>query len=53
MSYQIVYPYPAVMTIDAESFKDAVKSYAKLNYNYAINSLIIKKNILIFFIFFC
>jgi len=42
MSYQIVYPYPAVMTIDAESFKDAVKYYAKLNYNYAINSLIIK-----------
>jgi hypothetical protein len=31
MSYQIVYPYPAVMSIDAESFKDAVKFYAKLN----------------------
>jgi hypothetical protein len=42
MSYQIVYPYPAVMTIDAESFKDAVKFYAKMNYNYTINSLIIK-----------
>jgi hypothetical protein len=42
MSYQIVYPYPAVMSIDAESFKDAVKFYAKLNYNYSINSLIIK-----------
>lgn len=42
MSYQIVYPYPAVMSIDADSFKDAVKFYAKLNYNFAINSLIIK-----------
>jgi len=42
MSYQIVYPYPAVMSIDADSFKDAVKFYAKLNYNYSINSLIIK-----------
>ena len=42
MSYQIVYPYPAAMTIDAESFKDAVKSFAKLNYNLSINSLIIR-----------
>ena len=41
MSYQIVYPYPAVMTINADNFKDAIKQYAKMNYNYSINSLII------------
>ena len=41
MSYQIVYPYPAVMTINADNFKSAIKQYAKMNYNYSINSLII------------
>jgi len=41
MSYQIVYPYPAVMAIDADNFKEAIKKYAKMNYNYSINSLII------------
>jgi len=41
MNYQIVYPYSALMTINADNFKDALKKYAKLNYNYSINSLII------------
>ena len=41
MNYQIVYPYSALMTISADNFKEALKKYAKLNYNYSINSLII------------
>ena len=41
MSFQIVYPYPAIMTINADNFKQAIKQYAKMNYNYSINSLII------------
>ena len=39
MSYQIV--YPITMAIDADSFKDAVKQYAKLNYSANIASLVI------------
>ena len=37
--FQVVYPY--AMTVDANSFKDAVKQYAKYNYNMNINSMII------------
>ena len=39
MSFQVVYPF--VMNIDADTFKDAIKQFAKLNYNLSINSLII------------
>ena len=39
MSFNIV--YPIAMTIDADSFKDAVKKYVKLNYDMSIQSLII------------
>lgn len=39
MSFNIVYPIS--MTIDADSFKDAVKKYIKLNYDMNIQSLII------------
>jgi hypothetical protein len=40
MIYQIV--SPVVATIEANSFKEAVKNFAKVNYNYNINQLIIK-----------
>ncbi len=39
MSFNIV--YPIAMTIDANSFKDAVKKYVKLNYDMSIQSLIL------------
>jgi len=39
MSFQIVYPIP--MTISADSFKDAVKQYVKLNYDVNVANLII------------
>ena len=39
MSFQIVYPIP--MAISADSFKDAVKQYVKLNYDVNIASLIL------------
>jgi hypothetical protein len=39
MSFNIV--YPMAMTINADSFKDAIKKYAKLNYDMSIQSLII------------
>ena len=39
MSFQIVYPIP--MTISADSFKDAVKQYVKLNYSMNIANIIV------------
>lgn len=37
--FNVVYPY--AMTINADSFKDAIKQYVKLNYDMNIQSLII------------
>ena len=39
MKYSIVYPYPTLM--DAESFKEAIKEYVKINRNFNINQMII------------
>jgi hypothetical protein len=39
MIYQVVHPY--VMSINAESFKTAVKNYVKMNQNLTLTSLII------------
>ena len=39
MIYQVVYPY--VMSINADSFKNAVKNYVKMNQNLTLASLII------------
>jgi hypothetical protein len=39
MIYQVVHPY--VMSINAESFKNAVKNYVKMNQNLTLSSLII------------
>ena len=39
MSFQIVYPIP--MTISADSFKDAIKQYVKLNYSMNIANIIV------------
>ncbi len=39
MAFQIV--YPIVATIDGDSFKDAIKNYVKLNYDYNLTSIII------------
>lgn len=39
MIFQVV--HPVVMTIDGESFKDAVKNFAKLNYDLNLSSIII------------
>ena len=39
MKYSIVYPYPAL--IDADSFKDAIKQYIKVQHNININQMIL------------
>ena len=41
MSYPFQVVYPFAMSVDANSFKDAIKQYAKLNYEMNINSMII------------
>jgi hypothetical protein len=41
MSFQIVWPYSAAMSLDGDSFKDALKQYAKMKHDLSINSLII------------
>ena len=39
MIYSVVYPYPSV--IDADSFKEAIKQYVKINHNVNINQMIL------------
>jgi hypothetical protein len=39
MIYQVVHPY--VMSINAESFKDAIKNYVKMNHNLTLGNIII------------
>lgn len=39
MAYQIV--YPITMSINGDSFKDAVKNFAKLNYSMNLNSIVL------------
>lgn len=39
MKFSVVYPYPTV--IDADSFKEAVKQYVKMNNNMNINQMIL------------
>ena len=39
MRFSIVYPYPSF--IDADSFKEAIKQYVKINQNVNINQMII------------
>jgi len=41
MSYPFQVVYPFAMSVDANSFKEAIKQYAKLNYDMNINSMII------------
>lgn len=39
MKFSIVYPYPYM--IDADSFKEAIKQYVKMNHNININQMIL------------
>jgi hypothetical protein len=39
MKFSVVYPYPSM--IDAESFKEAIKQYVKINHNVNINQMIL------------
>jgi hypothetical protein len=39
MKFSIVYPYPSL--IDANSFKEAIKQYVKINHNININQMIL------------
>ncbi len=39
MKFSIVYPYPSL--IDANSFKEAIKQYVKINHNVNINQMIL------------
>lgn len=39
MKFSVVYPYPSI--IDADSFKEAIKEYVKINRNININQMII------------
>ena len=39
MKFSIVYPHPAL--IDADSFKEAIKQYVKMNRDFNINQMII------------
>jgi len=39
MNFSIVYPYPSVVT--ADSFKEAIKQYIKINHNININQMIL------------
>ena len=43
MRFSVVYPYPSF--IDANSFKEAIKQYVKINQNVNINQMIISDKI--------
>jgi hypothetical protein len=39
MKFSVVYPYPSM--IDADSFKEAIKQYVKINHNMSIHQMIL------------
>jgi len=43
MNFSIVYPYPSMIT--ADSFKEAIKQYVKINHNININQMILTDKI--------
>lgn len=43
MKFSVVYPYPSM--IDADSFKEAIKQYVKINHNININQMILNDRV--------